>query len=478
MKDTKKIFWTISVYNPTAIAEKLEEMAAEGWMFEKTGSVFWTFKRAEPRKLRFAVTYFPGASDFDPDLTEGEKIKAEYCAEDGWTLAGRFDIVHIYYSENLDITPIDTDPVTQVNTIWKAMKKRVMPSQVSMFALIVFHLFNQFSQLQRDPIGYLSDPFYFYSIPMWSILLLFHVVEILSCLIWRRRAVKAAENGIFMPIRTSPLVGYGLLALSVLCMILAYTGVSMSSRSIGFALIWIVVLFVILFSGNFVKAKMKKSGWPREINRFLSVAVVVLMTLSFFAGLFVLIFSGNLSFSDRKEPAGIYELYDRTIKYYNDPLPLYVEDLRETSVSKWNKEARYQETLLLSYHDYKQNNIPDSTTDRLDVNKDLEYSITEVKIPFLFDSIKKAVLDSRKDDKTNDGEVVFTDHFEPSDPSIWDADEAYQLHWSDSILDSYIVCWGNRIVEVKFFWDATEDEIRTAAAILKDVEVPYEEVVE
>ena len=478
MKDTKKIFWTISVYNPTAIAEKLEEMAAEGWMFEKTGSMFWTFKRAEPRKLRFAVTYFPGASDFDPDLTEGEKIKAEYCAEDGWTLAGRFDIVHIYYSENLDITPIDTDPVTQVNTIWKAMKKRVMPSQVSIFALIAFHLSTQFSQLQREPVDYLSDPFYLYSIPMWGLLLFYHVVEILSCLIWRRRAVKAADNGIFNPIHTSPLMGYGLLALSVLCMILAYTGVSMSSRSIGFALVWIVVLFVILFFGSFVKAKMKKSGWPREINRFLSVAVVVLMTLSFFAGLFVLIFSGNLSFSDRKEPVGTYKLYDRTIKYYNDPLPLYIEDLRETSVSKWNKEARYQETLLLSYHEYKQNNIPDNTTDRLDVNKDLEYSITEVKIPFLFDSIKNAVLNSRKDDKTNDGEVVFTDHFEPSDPSLWDADEAYQLHWSDSILDSYIVCWGNRIVEVKFFWDATEDEIRTAAAILKDVEVPYEEVVE
>ena len=109
MKDTKKLFWTISVYNPTAIAEKLEEMAAEGWMFEKTGSVFWTFKRAEPRKLRFAVTYFPGASDFDPDLTEGEKIKAEYCAEDGWTLAGRFDIVHIYYSENLEMVRIPLD---------------------------------------------------------------------------------------------------------------------------------------------------------------------------------------------------------------------------------------------------------------------------------------------------------------------------------------------------------------------------------
>ena len=140
MKDTKKILWTISIYNPTATAEKLEELAAEGWMFEKTGNLFWTFKKAEPRKLRFAVTYNPGASDFDPDLTEGEKIKAEYCEGDGWTLAGRFDIVHIYYSENLDITPIDTDPVTQVNTIWKTMKKRVLLSQITMAVLIFTHL--------------------------------------------------------------------------------------------------------------------------------------------------------------------------------------------------------------------------------------------------------------------------------------------------------------------------------------------------
>ena len=76
MKDTKKILWTISIYNPTATAEKLEELAAEGWMFVKTGNLFWTFKKTEPRKLRFAVIYNPGASDFDPDLTEGEKIKA------------------------------------------------------------------------------------------------------------------------------------------------------------------------------------------------------------------------------------------------------------------------------------------------------------------------------------------------------------------------------------------------------------------
>ena len=467
MKDTKKILWTISIYNPTATAEKLEELAAEGWMFEKTGNLFWTFKKAEPRKLRFAVTYNPGASDFDPDLTEGEKIKAEYCEGDGWTLAGRFDIVHIYYSENLDITPIDTDPVTQVNTIWKTMKKRVLLSQFMMVALIIMHLLTQLSQLKREPLSYLSDPFYLFSIPMWGCLLLVHVYETFSCLIWRRRASKAAENGIFMPIRTAPLVGYILLVLSLLCMVLAYTGVSMSSRSVGFALIWIAVFLVILLCGNFIKARLKKLGWSRGANRFLSTTVVLLLTISLLVGLAASIISGNLSFGEKKEPVGTVDLNGWTMKIYDDTLPLNIEDLRDTGDTEWSKEADYQETFLLAYSVYEQNNIPNGVYTTPDA-RDLQYCITDVKIPFLFDTIKQAVLKSRQDNVSAEGEVIFMDHFEPIDPSIWDADEAYQLHWSDTVLNTYVVCWDNRIVEIKFYWEATDEEIRIASEILRN----------
>jgi len=469
MKDTKKILWTISIYNPTATAEKLEELAADGWMFEKTGNMFWTFKRAEPRMLRFAVTYFPGASDFDPDLTEGEKIKAEYCAEDGWILAGRFDIVHIYYSENLDATPIDTDPVTQVKTIWKTMKKRVITSQLMMVALIIMHLLTQFSQLRRDPVAYLSDPFYLFSIPTWGFLLLIHFYETLSCLFWKRWASRAAENGIFTPIRTTPLIGYIFLALSLLCMVLSYTGVSMSSRSVGFALLWIAVLIGIILSGNIIKTKLKKHGWSRGVNRFLSTSIVLIMTLTFLGGMAISIINGSFTFKDRKEPVDTVDLNGWTMKIYDDTLPLNIEDLRDTGDIRWSKEADHQETFVLSYSVYEQNNIPDGNK-TTDAAKDLQYCITDVKIPLLFDTIKKAVLDSRQDDVSKGGEVIFTDHFEPIDPSVWGADEAYQLHWSDTLLNTYLVCWGNRIVEIKFYWEASEDEIRTAAEILKNAE--------
>lgn len=64
-------------------------------------------------------------------------------------------------------------------------------------------------------------------------------------------------------------------------------------------------------------------------------------------------------------------------------------------------------------------------------------------------------------------DFVFEDHFEEIDPTPWGAEEAYQLHWSDSILDTYLVCWETRILEIKFYWQPTGEQIQIAAERLK-----------
>lgn len=86
MKEIKRCFCNFSFYDQQAIQEKLEEVAQKGWMLEKTGNFMWTYKRIEPKKLRFSVTYFPAASDFDPSPTDGELTKIDYCRHDGWIL--------------------------------------------------------------------------------------------------------------------------------------------------------------------------------------------------------------------------------------------------------------------------------------------------------------------------------------------------------------------------------------------------------
>ena len=66
MSTVKRTLVNVSFYDPEAIQRKLEQMAARGWMIQKVGNLFWTYTKIPPQKLRFAVTYFPGASEFDP----------------------------------------------------------------------------------------------------------------------------------------------------------------------------------------------------------------------------------------------------------------------------------------------------------------------------------------------------------------------------------------------------------------------------
>ena len=80
MKKTKKFLFQLSFYDQRAIQNKLADLARQGWMLKQPGQYFWTFERMEPRELRFAVTYFPGASEFDPGPTVGELTKMDFCA--------------------------------------------------------------------------------------------------------------------------------------------------------------------------------------------------------------------------------------------------------------------------------------------------------------------------------------------------------------------------------------------------------------
>lgn len=62
MKHTKREW--IPLYNfldRTRLTAHLSEMAAQGWLLTSISSWSWKYRRTEPRKLKFAVTFFAGA---------------------------------------------------------------------------------------------------------------------------------------------------------------------------------------------------------------------------------------------------------------------------------------------------------------------------------------------------------------------------------------------------------------------------------
>lgn len=459
MRTTKRCFCNFSFYDQEAIQDKLQTMAAKGWMISKLSNLMWTYERMEPKQLRFAVTYFPNASEFDPGPTEGELTKMDYCAQDGWVLAKRWGSMQIFYNEDLNAVPLETDPVASVNNIHKAMKKNVLTTHLFAIAMLLYYLTFQFFRIKDDPIEYLSSPFYLFSIPIFAALLVASIHEIIYHFTWYKKAKRAAdEDGVFLPLKSKPIASYVLVSFAAVCMILAYSGSNATTRVVGFAAIYIVIQAAIYAIANVVKARLKKKGASRTVNRTVSVAFVTGMTLISLGLLCTIIIAGDYNFFDTRQPIATYDINGWTMEVYDDPLPLEIEDLSD-SQALWSKEARHQETPLVSYDHYRQDFVRIEGNDAGET-KALEYSIIDVKIPGLVSFFRKTALNARQDEEYDD--FTFTDHFEAIDPALWKADEAYQLYWSDSYLDTYLLLWGDRIVELKFYWSPTPEQIEIA----------------
>ena len=59
MKGKKRKLELLSFYDHTGIERHLADMAQKGWMIERMSNYFWTYRKIQPQKLIFTVSYFP-----------------------------------------------------------------------------------------------------------------------------------------------------------------------------------------------------------------------------------------------------------------------------------------------------------------------------------------------------------------------------------------------------------------------------------
>ena len=80
---TKRELFHFSFHDHTGITRHLEKMALKGWLLDRTG-FFWAYRKAPRQYVRYAVTYFPSSSDFNPTLPEKEAMFRDFCESAGW----------------------------------------------------------------------------------------------------------------------------------------------------------------------------------------------------------------------------------------------------------------------------------------------------------------------------------------------------------------------------------------------------------
>lgn len=64
-KDKKTTNFMYQPYECTAVEEYLENMAEKGWLLERISGYFFTFKKIEPKKLKYSVDTFSKISVLD-----------------------------------------------------------------------------------------------------------------------------------------------------------------------------------------------------------------------------------------------------------------------------------------------------------------------------------------------------------------------------------------------------------------------------
>ncbi len=441
MRETKRRFENFMPYDCSGIQTHLEEMAQKGWLLEEMGIYLWRYHRIEPKKLHFAVIYLPNISEFDPENTEGLLEMEEYCTKDGWKRAARNGKMQVFYHEGENPTPIETDAVTQLQTIHRAMCKNWFWGQGVNLVLSISQLVLAYTQFLQAPMEFLSTPIRLYPPFLWLMLLTVSLDRIGKYVLWYRKAKREVEYGILPATKRKMKVNFALVGVGI-----GEVALVMASPKI--ALVSLLGVLGVIAISNAGMGIMKKQGVSRDLNATVSIGLCICLTFVMICGM-----GWYMIKSDRK-PIGYYDLDGWKMEVFADSLPLYVEDLLQTTQKDWSTEARQSETLLVRNTEYRQSPL----TEGHDVPW-LEYTVTNIKVPALY-AFCKSVLIEQHQDKIWDGEI---DLYQAVDAAPWHAQEVYQRYWEDDYLNKYLLCYENRFVEIWFDWEPTTEQMAIVA---------------
>ena len=467
MKNRKRRIEPLSFFDHTGISGHLEKMAAKGWMIEKIVNTGWIYRRIEPKKIHFAVSYFPKASEFDPEPSEEQKMFHDFCAHTGWQLACTSAQLQIFYNERENPIPIETDPELELHAIHASAKKGFIPPYIALLAIALLNGAMWISNLLGDPIDLLSTPTKLFTGFAWLLLAILCIVELVCYFRWHSKAKVAAEHGEFLKVPSTSKFQKVVLILIIGGAIFWGVNYIICGDTLQR---WIAILMCIYMPSLFVivnatKEFLKRRKASRGVNRTVTMLTSFVVAFAMMGAItFGTLYASNHGFfADKNEET--YEHRGMTWVIHQDELPLVVEDLVDIDFDGYIKERRGNVSLLLGQLVMRQHPRYDAENYR-DIPQ-LEYTMTIINVPSLYEMCKNQTIDKKDETDNTDIPEGFKRVYLEQDPTPWKANEVYQLAYQDTgTLNSYLLCYDDRIIEISFDWEPTAEQMAIVAAKL------------
>ena len=455
MRQKKTRMELYSLYDHTGIAAHLEQMAAKGWILEKISTWGWTYRRSEPKQLRFAVTYFPKASAYEAAPSEEELTFRAYCEEAGWKLAASNAQLQVFYHEDPNCTPLETDAMTQVENVHEAGKKTFLFSNWMFFGLSILQLVTLTGNYLSRPIEFFTQTSGQFGVLVWMLLLLLSVVELVTYYRWRKKALrKAEEEDAFLPTKSHP--GFQLFTL-----ILVFGGfflwmASLNNTATGlYALIMFCSIMVLYVVVNGIRLLLKKLNASKTTNKVITIAVDIVLAFALIGGMTAWAVKSGIG---QRKPVDTYEYLGREREVYADELPLYVDELMDCERSDYSNEIVQDHRGLLGWAFIGFQN------GRKDRGSDLPgiwYYVVEIKNDWAFEKCWEDRLDAYGGVTTKEEmEKPWGSGLVAEDPAPWGAEVVYAQYHDQIATGSRLIRWEDRFVWLELDWEPTPDQMR------------------
>lgn len=454
MRQKKRMLPMYAIYDRTNIQKMLQHQAEHGWMLEKVGNYLWTFRRTEPQKLHFAVTYFPSATFYDPAPSERQRTLEDFCRHAGWTLLGSFGPMQVFCTQRPDPLPIETDPLIELENIHKTVKNTYIDSYWLLLAVWVLNLGMQIANIIRNPLDFLGSNLSLFNFSNAFLLVIMCLVEILGYYSWHRKAKRVAmEYGTFQNTRNYKWVGT--VFLSVMLIELVLLLLTMKSKLAGMMGMMLVGLLCVVMLGQGLISIMKRMKVSASVNKGVSTLVVCALTILV---IYVPILDMMHSQPEQEENAEIYEYRGNSFTAYHDPLPLYVEDLMDPEYDRYSCRLETAQSLFLTAQKVSQRSRMGESA------LGIYYDIYDIHVASVFDICFEDILHSYdKFNNFDDAGNVTNDCFNKVDPTPWGADAAYCRYSGGVPTQRFLLRYGYRIVEITFNWEPTEPQMAIVA---------------
>lgn len=461
MREYRKFIARFALYDKTGICKYLENKAADGWLLVDMGSIMWEYKRIEPQKLKFNISYVNKSSAYDYGLTENQASFVEYCEHSGWKFAASFDHTFVFYTDNEETVPIETDALVEVENIHYIMKRKLLFPYLLLTASPIINLSTTLFDFFDDTVAQLLSNIISLIVPLFFIALFF-LSEIFEYLVWYIRAKKLASlGGGFLSTKNFSNIKALAVVLIMLVGCFMYSVSSAASSGLTVLLCGILVGVAVLLSTRCTTTLLKKLNVPQKVNLAISVAVCLAVSVA------CLHLSVNTVM--KNSPDSVEDIYNniqyKTEAEFSEAAPLKIADfIKETNSTK----AWVENQVTVCAEKFRAVQYAENPTTQEEYT--LTYTVFEIKIPFLrracinnlFD--KYSALGNYLDLESSPGKVLLdrVSHREIS-AEKWSADEVYVVCVDGKAINRYLLCYGNKIVEFIPSWELTAEQVKVVA---------------